>query len=93
MSKTVMPEPVVEVDKHTIASELQYTYLAPCGGLEHGTELITTAQAEAYKDACVRVALEEALIEVMRCKTSGIIRNDTVDKCADAIRALIPPTE
>lgn len=53
-----MPDPMVEVDKQIVSSELQYTYLAPSGGLEHGTYLITTAQAEAYASAKVREALE-----------------------------------
>lgn len=60
MSTIPMPDPMVEVDKHIVSSELQYTYLAPCGGLEHGTELITTDQAEDYANARVREALEEA---------------------------------
>jgi len=82
MIKSTMPEPVVEVDKYNNSSELQYTYLSPYGGLSHGTYLITTTQAEAYADARVREALEEA---------AEIADRNNDFSTYDAIRALIPP--
>lgn len=57
--KITMPDPMVEVDKNIVSSELQYTYLAPSGGLWHGTEFITTDQAESYANARVKQALAE----------------------------------
>lgn len=93
MTKTQMPEPTAEI---RIVGNVTIFDLTPVGkqqGLSVGQKFITTGQAEAYANDRVREALEEAIIEVMRCKTSGIIRNDTVDKCADAIRALIQPTK
>lgn len=55
-------------------------------------DLITTTQAEAYKDACVREALEEAIAAVESCRTTGTIRYGTVSDCIEAIRALLPST-
>lgn len=56
-------------------------------------ESFDVTKAEAYANAKVKQALDEALRAVIRCKTSGHIRNDTVDKCANVIRALIPSQE
>lgn len=61
--------------------------------------LITTEQAEAYKDACVREALEQAAQELERRRNLLINQNVVLDikegvamydLCAGAIRALIP---
>jgi len=48
--------------------------------------LITTDQAEAYKDTCVREALEEAAGLCDRFSN----RMMSAEECADAIRAMIP---
>ncbi len=82
-----MPEPVAYRSKES-------PYLFSLGG--PGTDgfdgLITTTQAEAYKDACVREALEEAIAAVESCRTTGTIRHGTVSDCIEAIRALLPST-
>ena len=55
-------------------------------------DLITTTQAEAYKDACVREALEKA---ANKCKNSMLANTGawcgaTASHCAESILALIP---
>lgn len=61
-------------------------------------ELITTTQAEAYKDACVREALEEAAGIADREHFGGQHDDDLswtgcAAHIAHAIRSLLPPTE
>lgn len=60
-NKTTMPEPVAFLNPYGGVLTSLTT------GLERETftiKLITTAQAEAYKDACVREALEEVVARV-----------------------------
>jgi len=82
-NKTTMPDPMVEVDKHIVSSELQYTYLAPCGGLEHGTELITTEQAEAYANAMVKQVLEALNNQAQELYESSLNSRCARDGAAD----------
>ncbi|TGV05839.1 hypothetical protein E4695_15125 [Alcaligenaceae bacterium 429] len=69
----------------------------------HGVAIITTDQAEAYKDACVREALEEAAKQpreyAMTLEKNGWGNRfpdeltaifNAADNMADRIRALIP---
>lgn len=98
--KTTMPEPVAFRWRAPIVDsvgrqcgESDWKFGAEKGGLPWWTRdnLITTDQAEAYKDACVRDALEDAAMlleanaEVCHSDTGNILRSN-----ADAIRALIP---
>lgn len=86
-----MPDPMVEVDKQIVSSELQYTYLAPSGGMEHGTYLITTTQAEAYADARVREALERAAkIVELATQHHHVECWGSLEEQAASIRELIP---
>ena len=62
----------------------RFRIAAKCAGL------ITTTQAEAYKDACVREALEEAAQEVELCYSNNDSQDDFQRRSAAAIRALIP---
>ena len=60
MTKTQMPEPTAEI---RIVGNVTIFDLTPVGkqqGLSVGQKFITTDQAEAYAEARVRVALEEA---------------------------------
>src|SRR5690625_3471162 len=91
-----MPAPMVEVDKQIVSSELQYTYLAPSGGLEHGTYLSTTDQAEAYADQRVKQALELAELQIMKMHEQAVktrVHPDQAEEgwnesCADRAIAL-----
>ena len=99
MTKTQMPEPVAAVIEGIIRQRRG-------ADLDEGETLITTTQAEAYADARVREALERA---IEACKAyerrveATFIDNNRVQHatgavvgasaCADAIRALIPPTK
>ena len=64
---------------------------APTGSSERWDGLITTTQAEAYADARVREALEEAAQEVELCYSNNDSQDDFQRRSAAAIRALIPP--
>uniref|UniRef100_UPI003340CBE1 hypothetical protein n=1 Tax=Castellaniella defragrans TaxID=75697 RepID=UPI003340CBE1 len=68
MSKVAMSEAVARV---TVGNPVRYEHIC-CWSLDVGThDLITTAQAEAYKDACVREALEEAQAACFRREIRG----------------------
>ena len=102
MSKVTMPEPVafrwrvpiVDSDGRQ-CGESDWKFGTEKGGLPWWTRdnLITTTQAEAYKDACVREALEKAasIIETNAeaCNTDTRIM---LRANAAAVRALIPST-
>ena len=91
MSDIKMPEPTAWISVvKCVGPEYGKEHFGklPIQSLQPGyyahTPLITTAQAEAYKDACVREALEEAIDQVA-------FHGGSVEIEA-AIRALIPST-
>lgn len=98
MSKATMPEPVAEIcSGHTLhwAGSGPIAPLCERTDAKVGSLLITTTQAEAYKDACVREALEES---ARRCVESPMMNTDvycgaTAKLCADRIRSLIAKAE
>ena len=87
-----MPEPVAEImDGFSIfwAGADPIVHLIERTGAKIGDRLITTTQAEAYKDACVREALEE----INRRIIAEIHRTGDTVRIADVMataRALIP---
>lgn len=98
MSKVTMPEPVAIA--YESADGLPAFNLTVDGALSlrTGDALITTTQAEAYADARVRGALEEAArsCEALDNNENGDINGyyrGAARHCAARIRALIPPTE
>lgn len=92
MTKVTMPEPVMRIYAEggirTVTEWRDGARDLPDG--DH--DLITTTQAEAYANARVREALEEAIAAVESCRTTGTIRHGTVSDCIEAIRALLPST-
>lgn len=97
MTKIKLPEPVafrwrvpiVDSDGRQLG-EGDWKFGTEKGGRPWWTRdnLITTTQAEAYADAKVRVALEEAAKMVLECDPRANHRGIAI-----AIRAIIPPTE
>jgi len=90
MTKVAMPEPTAYLYVH---GEQEGVRLHKCSemGLYAGTiehSLITTDQAEAYKDACVREALE-AVIQRLEAE-SAIARGH---KAYSAVLALMSQAE
>lgn len=95
-----MPEPVaVIVSDYALfwAGSGPIAPLCERTGAKVGSQLITTTQAEAYKDACVREALEEAAQICWEMQSSPEFGKDDKDHwlaiAERRIRALIPPTE
>jgi hypothetical protein len=101
--QTKMPEPVAYLSCNTQTGQPEWSEDCVCQDnvysvMETGTigrPVIFADQAEAYKDACVREALEEA---ARRCVESPMMNTDvycggTARLCADRIRALIQPTK
>lgn len=96
-NKTTMPEPVAwlhEEGDHIITAAEKRA--ANATFTRYGQGLITTWQAEAYANAMVRKALEEAAQACEARIGTGDAGVDTIDcdveaqECAAAIRALIP---
>ena len=93
MSKIQAPEPVAVVCH---GYDLFFMGGGPIADLvkrldvKVGDWLITATQAEAYKDACVREALEEAetAITALLSKQASVRAADAIA----AIRALLPST-
>lgn len=83
--QTRMPEPVATVFGERIHRS---TKIKP----QDGDTLITTEQAEAYKDACVREALEEAA-QAADTAWRASIYDFPLPHILAAIRALIQPTK
>lgn len=102
MSNIPMPEPVAKIGN---TFQLLWfgartiTEIAEQTGAKVGDVLITTTQAEAYADAVRREALEEAAQECEARIGTGCPGLNTEEydqeaqECAQAIRALIQPTE
>lgn len=101
-----MPEPVARAKVYSRQDRRQILLTeigskANCELTWGEHDLITTTQAEAYKDACVRDALEEAA-QACEARTGqhapGMTPEDVEDcdeearLCAGVIRALIPPS-
>lgn len=86
-----MPEPVAFAaggHPNHLCSRAQYNSMLGKNRIKFDVPLITTAQAEAYADARVREALEQAeqtLIKMMQ-KQSSVPAADAIE----AIRAMIP---
>lgn len=96
MSKVSMPEPVAwMIDEPNqiggLSTKLHWARgaIKPAYG-QHHQGLITTTQAEAYADARVREAFEGAIAALETCRTTGAVRNITVDACVAKVRGLIP---
>ena len=90
-SKVTMPEPVAWVRRHpdgALTAEFLEDAVISTVRKKSGAWLpmTTTNQAEAYADAKVREALEEAAALCDRFSE----RDMHPEECADAIRALIP---
>ena len=88
MTKIKMPEPVAEVASDYTLFWAGSGPIAPIcerTGTNVGSLLITTDQAKAYKDACVREALEEVAAQVEQFHPKA-----TPKGIAAAIRAMIP---
>ena len=80
MSKVTMPEPTAEI---RIVGNVSIFDLTPVGkqrGLSVGQKFITTTQAEAYADARVREALEQAEAKLMEMHEH-------------AVKSRVPPDE
>lgn len=102
MSNVPMPEPVAWVRRHPdgalSAEYLRNEAIEPVRK-ESGAwiPMITTTQAQAYTDARVKEALEEAaaIVDANATACTGQIRKGLLRSNAAAIRALIPnpPTE
>ena len=91
MTKVTMPEPVAWVRRHpdgTLTAEfLEDAVISPTRKQSGAwMPMITTTQAEAYADARVREALEEAAALCDRFAERGMHPTE----CAGAIRAMIP---
>lgn len=88
MSKVTMPDPVAKV---TVGDSVKYEHI-DCWNLDIGVhDLISTTQAEAYADARVRKALEEAaLIVDLATQHHHVECWSSLEKQAAAIRALKP---
>lgn len=74
MTKVTMPEPVARASVHMYLDRRQFLLAElgteAAGELTRGEyDLITTDQAEAYKDACVREALE-GVIQSLEAETA-----------------------
>lgn len=96
MSKVTTPEPRWYAAMHGQAlygvfdtPEAAFEAVSDTPGLITIDRLITTAQAEAYKDACVREALEKAA-QVAEFSHPAFHSPKTA---AAQIRALIPPQQ
>ena len=104
--KVTMPEPVTYA--HFTEDGLIRMWSRNPGHLQAVTEatgkqptaLITTTQAEAYKDACVREALEEAYqsardveASLLEDRMQHISGPAAANYVANRIRALIPPQQ
>lgn len=102
MSQVKMPEPVTWVRQHPdgalTAEFLENEVIEPVRKQSGAWKpLITTTQAEAYADARVREALEEAAAIADQKSRIGVLRSleathksDAAREIAGAIRALIP---
>lgn len=96
MTKVTMPEPVAwmhEEFDHTITDNNKRAASSTFSRYRYG--LITTTQAEAYADAKVREALEEAasVLENNSDACRSLAVRVLLSSNADAIRALMPRTQ
>lgn len=98
MTKATMPEPAGFIKPYSLRSleglsdqGLIYTEIRRRGDDERTIPIFTTDQAEAYKDACVREALEEAahIVDANAADCTGRIRKGLLRSNAQAIRALM----
>lgn len=100
--KTMMPEPVAKVttEQYRDSSRVYVSNVKLLKGVPHGTELITTTQAEAYAEARVREALKCVSREVhsalhptnirVSWTQYDYIREEAAHDAESAIRALMP---
>lgn len=112
MTKVTMPEPMTYPPDDWVSQFFGepddcgfYAFRGDFGNIAYkfqraaqASNLITTTQAEAYKDACVREALEQAAQACESRIRTGDPGVDTTEvdieavSCAAAIRALLPST-